>query len=123
MNFDLSPEHESFRAVVRDFARQEIAPHAAQWDRDCTRYECVFIGLRREREDQAHRINERVRRMIAEGLVDEVKSLLAEAKPLSTAARQALGYAEIIQHLEGRCTLADAVEMIKINTQIGRAHV
>src|ERR1700712_5723457 len=32
--FELSPEHESFRKVVRDFAEREIAPHAAQWDRE-----------------------------------------------------------------------------------------
>jgi alkylation response protein AidB-like acyl-CoA dehydrogenase len=32
MDFDLSPEHEAFRRVVRDFAEQEIAPHAAAWD-------------------------------------------------------------------------------------------
>ena len=32
MDFDLSEEHESFRRVVRDFAQQEIAPHAAAWD-------------------------------------------------------------------------------------------
>ncbi len=31
--FELSTEHEEFRAVVRDFARAEIAPHAAEWDR------------------------------------------------------------------------------------------
>ncbi len=34
MDFDLSPEHEAFREVVRDFAEGEIAPHAAQWDED-----------------------------------------------------------------------------------------
>ena len=34
MDFDLSPEHEAFRKVVRDFAEGEIAPHAAQWDED-----------------------------------------------------------------------------------------
>jgi len=102
---------------VFELTGQPISTLQAQWDRDGTRYDCVFIGLRREREDQARRIKERVHRMIAEGLVDEVKSLLAEAEPLSTAARQALGYAEIIQHLEGSYTLADAVEMIKINTR------
>ena len=32
--FTLSEEQESFRQVVRDFANSEIAPHAAQWDRD-----------------------------------------------------------------------------------------
>jgi len=34
MTFELSSEHESFRAVVRDFAEREIAPHVAGWDRD-----------------------------------------------------------------------------------------
>jgi short/branched chain acyl-CoA dehydrogenase len=34
VDFDLSEEHEAFRAVVRDFARQEIAPHAERWDRE-----------------------------------------------------------------------------------------
>ena len=33
-SFELSEEHEAFRKVVRDFAEQEIAPHAATWDRD-----------------------------------------------------------------------------------------
>jgi len=34
MDFDLSPEQEAFRKVVRDFAEAEIAPHAEEWDRD-----------------------------------------------------------------------------------------
>ena len=34
MTFQLSREHEEFRRVVREFAEGEIAPHAAQWDRD-----------------------------------------------------------------------------------------
>ncbi|HZY75423.1 MAG TPA: acyl-CoA dehydrogenase family protein [Jatrophihabitantaceae bacterium] len=34
MTFELSAEHESFRAVVRDFAERELAPHVAQWDRE-----------------------------------------------------------------------------------------
>src|SRR5215203_4194802 len=33
-SFGLSREHEEFRRAVRDFATAEIAPHAAQWDRD-----------------------------------------------------------------------------------------
>jgi short/branched chain acyl-CoA dehydrogenase len=36
MDFDLSPEQEAFRKVVRDFAESEIAPHAEAWDRDHT---------------------------------------------------------------------------------------
>lgn len=34
MSFALSPEHESFRRSVREFAEAEVAPHVAQWDRD-----------------------------------------------------------------------------------------
>jgi short/branched chain acyl-CoA dehydrogenase len=36
MDFELSPEQEAFRAVVRDFAAAEIVPHAEMWDRDHT---------------------------------------------------------------------------------------
>jgi short/branched chain acyl-CoA dehydrogenase len=34
MSFDLSEDHEQFRRTVRDFAEKEIAPHAAEWDRE-----------------------------------------------------------------------------------------
>ena len=34
MNFDLSPDHETFRKVVREFAEAEITPHAARWDQE-----------------------------------------------------------------------------------------
>src|ERR687889_1747402 len=33
MAFQLSPEHEAFRQIVRDFAEKEIAPHVAGWDK------------------------------------------------------------------------------------------
>jgi tRNA dimethylallyltransferase len=77
----------------------------------------TIIGLRREKAEENKRINARVKRMISAGLVDEVKSLLAEEKPLSKQARCAIGYAEIIDHTSGRTTLEDAVELIKKNTR------
>lgn len=88
-----------------------------QWDRGRVRFECRLVGLRRTIEDQNRRTNARVVRMINEGLVDEVRRLLAEPLPLSTAARQALGYAEMIRHLQGDFSLDDAIELIKINTR------
>jgi len=87
-----------------------------QWDRS-RRYDCRFFGLRREKTDQNRRINQRVGRMIEMGLVDEVRSLLAGPGGLGPVARQAVGYAEIIEHLEGRLSLEEAVEAIKINTR------
>lgn len=55
--------------------------------------------------------------MIDQGLVQEVRSLLGEEKPLSQQARAAIGYAEMIEHFEGKISLDDAVEQIKINTR------
>lgn len=102
---------------VYELTGKPISSLQEQWDRQRKKYECVFIGVRRDKEDISRRINERVRRMMAAGLVDEVKSLLAEDRPLSTAARQALGYAEIIAHLSGGPKLAETIELIKINTR------
>jgi len=77
----------------------------------------TIIGLRREKTVENSRINQRVKNMIEAGLVDEVKSLLAEDKPLSMQARCAIGYAEIIDCLNGKTTLDDAVELIKKNSR------
>lgn len=55
--------------------------------------------------------------MISDGLVDEAKSLLDEGRPLSKQARCAIGYAEIIEYLNGRMNLEDATELIKKNTR------
>jgi len=80
----------------------------------------TIIGLRREKTNTNSRINRRVKKMIAAGLVDEVKRLLAEESAkggLSKQARCAIGYAEIIDYLSGRITLEDAIELIKKNTR------
>lgn len=110
------------RRIVRalevfELTGRPISELQTQWNGPTPKYDCTFIGLRRERADQSHRCNDRVRRMLEEGLVDEVRRLLAEPMPLSETARKALGYAEIIDHLAGRMTLAEAAEMIKINTR------
>ena len=55
--------------------------------------------------------------MIDEGLVDEVRGLVSADEPLSQQAAGAIGYAEVIAHLEGRWDLKETVEKIKINTR------
>ena len=75
------------------------------------------IALRRDKADANSRINTRVKRMIEQGLVNEVKALLAEDRPLSWQARSAIGYAEIIDYLAGAMSLDKAIEKIKINTR------
>ena len=76
-----------------------------------------LIGLRRPKEDLNRRINLRVKKMVEAGLRDEVAALLAEPAGLAPQAAQAVGYAEVIAHLAGRCSFEQAVEQIKINTR------
>ena len=77
----------------------------------------VQVGLRWQRDALVRRIGERVERMMVAGLVGEVQSLLAEPGGPSRTARQALGYKEIIDHLEDRCSLDEAVATIALRTR------
>jgi len=94
-----------------------ISSFQNQWEKSCMKHDWTIIGLRREKTDASSRINRRVKKMIASGLADEVKSLLAEEKPLSQQARCAIGYAEIIDHLNGRTSFDEATELIKVHTR------
>lgn len=76
----------------------------------------VQIGLRWDRTIQAARIEHRVRQMMAAGLLDEVRRLLA-APGLSRTAAQALGYKELAAHVRGECSLDEAVEQVVIRTR------
>jgi tRNA dimethylallyltransferase len=63
------------------------------------------------------RIDRRVEEMFRNGLVAEVERLLALEKPPGRTARQALGYKEVIDHVEGRLKLSDAVALIQTRTR------
>lgn len=76
----------------------------------------VQIGIKWERPMLAQRIDERVRRMMDAGFLGEVRQLLAEGVMSKTAA-QALGYAELIEHLRGRMTIDEAVTAIVTHTR------
>ena len=94
-----------------------ISQLQTQWDASEKRYDCVMIGLRREKESQSHRINMRVKKMVDMGLLGEVESLLDEPEALSKQASQAVGYTEVIAHLRGEYCFDKAVEKIKIHTR------
>lgn len=77
-------------------------------------FKYLKIGLIRPREELYQRINERVDAMIADGLVDEVKSLhhLRKYNALNT-----VGYKEIFDYLDDKTDLATAISLIKRNTR------
>ena len=63
------------------------------------------------------RINFRVDRMMADGLLQETHRLLQREPPPGRTACQALGYRELIDHLRGECSLDNAVDCIKTATR------
>lgn len=77
----------------------------------------VQFGLSVDPEVLNARINARVDAMIGAGLVDEVRGLLSRGFRQGVTAPQAIGYKEIVEALEGRCTLDEAIETIKLATR------
>ena len=88
----------------------------AQFGRPSGCYDCRVVCIRRNREDLRRRIDRRVDTMFERGLVDEVRALL-QSGPLSREARQALGYRQATQHIEGHISLEDAVVLTKRDTR------
>ncbi len=81
------------------------------------RFDAAVIGLRRGQADLRARIDRRVDRMMEMGLVEEVRRLTAGPHPPGKEARKALGYAELVRHLNGEVSLDEAVDLIKVHTR------
>lgn len=78
-------------------------------------FRIVKVGLQRERESLFARINARVDTMMAEGLLEEAKSVypMRHLNSLNT-----VGYKELFKYFEGEWNLETAVERIKKNTRV-----
>ena len=81
------------------------------------KFDAKIFVLQRDRTELYRQIDLRVDKMIANGLVDEVKALLDKYGKLDTTAFSAIGYKEVIEYLTGNLTLTEAVEQIKLNTR------
>jgi tRNA dimethylallyltransferase len=81
----------------------------------CAVPRCLWLDL--PRAELHARINARVERMIAAGLVEEVRALRSVPRPLSREAAQALGYKEISAYLDGKMSLAEAIVQIQTRSR------
>lgn len=81
-------------------------------------YQLVQIGLISPRKEIFDRIDLRIDQMFAEGLVSEVQSLLSKGYASDLASFSAIGYREIIDYLQGKTTLDDAIILIKRRTRL-----
>lgn len=80
-------------------------------------YDCVLIGLNRDREELYQRIDERVEQLMKAGLVKEIESLLEKGLTENSISMKGIGYKEIISFLHGEYDLDEAVRLVKRNTR------
>ena len=82
------------------------------------RYDAAYIGLSfRERQDLRERIDRRVDDMVAQGLLQEVKTLLRQGLPRDATALQAIGYKQFLAVAERRATVEEAIEEVKLRSR------
>jgi tRNA dimethylallyltransferase len=75
------------------------------------------IALSPPRGELYARINRRADAMFERGLVEEVRSLIGSGVPAQAKAFQAHGYRRVVEYLEGRRSLADALNQMKLDTR------
>ena len=103
---------EVIRLTGRPFSQQR-----ARWSDRAPTMAGRCFGLERDRADEIRRIDQRVDRMFAAGLIEETRCLLDGGLRGNRTAMQAIGYRQVVDHLEGRCRRQEAVELVKVRTR------
>jgi len=80
-------------------------------------YHPIILGIERPREVLYERVDQRIENMLADGLVEEVKGLLEAGYAPDLPTFSGIGYQEIIQYLQGKISLEEAISLIKRNTR------
>jgi tRNA dimethylallyltransferase len=92
----------------RPYSEQRIGEHKER------PFDIVKVGTDMPRDILYERINRRVDMMVDEGIVDEARSLYPKRH---LNALQTVGYRELFDHFDGKCTMAEAIELIKRNSR------
>lgn len=77
-------------------------------------FNCVKYALLWDKQTLYNRINQRVEVMLSQGLMDEARRLYPYRR---FNALNTVGYKELFDYFDGKCTLEEAVELIKLNTR------
>lgn len=96
---------------------EKISEHNEAERKKESPYQFAYFVLNDERKRLYEGINQRVDKMLAEGLTDEVQKLRNMGCNRNMVAMQGLGYKEILEYLEGGCSLEEAVYRIKRDTR------
>lgn len=93
---------------------ETITAHNLRTQQRPPKYQAFWFGLEDEnRQDLYDRIDSRVTKMLEDGLIQEIQSLLAKGIPPKCTAMQAIGYKEFVQALAGNGTIQEAADQVR----------
>ena len=93
---------------------QTITAHNLKTQAIPPRYTPLWLGLDfADRAELYRRIDLRVEIMLQQGLIEEIRQLLASGIPQKCTAMQAIGYKEFVTALDGQCTIEEAAEEVR----------
>jgi tRNA dimethylallyltransferase len=110
------------RRIVRalevwELTGMPISELQRQWGSRTAAYRPLVVAIRRDSGDLARRIADRVGRMLEAGLIEEARALAARLEGFAPGPRQALGYAEVLDFLDGRFTQEELAPAIVAHTR------
>ena len=100
-----------------EFTGEPISAHNEREKERTSPYNFSYFVLTDDREKLYARIENRIDEMLSEGLVEEVRSLKTKGCHRGMVSMQGLGYKEILEYLDGECSLEEAVYTLKRDTR------
>jgi len=115
---DLDNRRRVVRAVeVIRLTGKPFSIQRASWPERAPALAGRSFGLRRSREDLHGRIRRRVEAMFKAGLIEETRQLLDRGLATNRTAQQAIGYRQVIEHLEGQRGRLETIELVQTRTR------
>jgi len=108
----------NLRRIIRalEIFQKTGRPVSELWQKQPPPYPILIIGLTMQRDNLYHRVDSRIDEMIKQGLVDEVKELMAKGYGLDLPSMSGIGYKQIAMFIQGDMDLTSAIEQIKKET-------
>jgi tRNA dimethylallyltransferase len=108
----------NLRRIIRalEICQATGQPVSKLWQKQPPKYPVLIIGLTMHRDDLYRRIDYRVDEMIKQGLIEEVKDLMAKGYSLDLPSMSGIGYKQIGKFLQGKLDLTTAIQQVKNET-------
>lgn len=102
---------------IHHITKEPMSSFISEDNKEDSDYPATIIGLTMDRQLLYNRIESRVDKMLAQGLIEEVKSLLDKGYKRDLVSMQGLGYKELVDYLMGMRRLEEASFILKRNTK------